>query len=346
MRDIDAQDARNLHRKAIVIDAHSDVLLAVADGRVRLGERTIVDGITTRDVRGHYDLPRWLEGGVTAQVCAIFISDDHLHHPMDRALQMVASLLEEIAANEQLTLATTVGDIRKAKRDGKVAIVLSLEGVDPLGGNLTYLRLLHLLGVRMASLTHARRNYFAGGVMREVADDMGLTPLGIDAIKLMNELGIVVDLRHLDVKSFWQILEITTAPLVVSHVNARQAFPSDPRSGPHFPFTSRSGLDGRKMLEALAQNGAVLGIIFAKQKDLDSVVADIDYVVQSIGPRHVGLGTDFYGFDIAPHGVEDVSKLPLVTDRLVRLGYPSETILDILGGNFLRLFDEVWIQRE
>lgn len=332
----------DLHKKAIVIDAHSDILMAVGDSRVRLGERTQVDGTTTRDVIGQYDLPRWIEGGVTAQVCSLYISDDHMHHPMDRALHMVASLLEEIAANEQLTLATTVQDIRNAKQNGKVAIILSLEGADPLGGSLQYLRLLHHIGVRMISLTHARRNYFAGGIMRGVTDDVGLTPLGIEAIKLMNQMGIVVDLRHLDLKSCWQILEITSAPVTVSHVNARQGFPADPNSGPFFPFTARSGLDGRPMLKALAQNDAVLGIIFAKQESLEAVVADIDYVVQSIGPRHVGLGSDFYGFDIAPRGLEDISMLPRITERLIKLGYPDGTILDILGGNFLRLFEQVW----
>jgi len=342
VQEVDIQDAMELHRRAIVIDAHSDILTAVADGRVRLGEHTVVNSITTRDVRGHYDLPRWLEGGVTAQVCALFISTDHLHHPLDRALQMVVSLLEEIAANDRLTLATTVEDIQNAKRDGRVAIIFSLEGMDPLGGNLIYLRLLHLIGVRMASLTHARRNYFAGGVIRGITDDVGLTPLGVDAVKLMNELGIVIDLRHLDVKSFWQILEITTAPVVISHVNARQAFPVDPNDGPHFPFTCRSGLDGSAMLHALAENGAVLGIIFWSQESIDAVVADIDYVVQSIGPRHVGLGSDFFGFDRAPLGAEDVSKFPAVTERLLKLGYPHEAVLDILGGNFLRLFGQVW----
>ena len=162
-----SEHARALHEQAIVIDAHSDILMAVADGRVRLGERTVVDGVTTRDVRGHYDLPRWLEGGLTAQICALFVSSHLLSQSVTRGLDMVAAAYREIAANKRLVLARTTDDIRNAKRDGNVAVVLSFEGADPLGGTLTYLPLYYELGVRMASLTHARRNFFSGGVERE-----------------------------------------------------------------------------------------------------------------------------------------------------------------------------------
>ena len=334
--------ASQLHKEAIVIDAHSDILLAVADGRVRLGERTIVEGITTRDVRGHYDLPRWIEGGVTAQVCALFIEKSYLHMPLNRALDMAACAYDEIAQNDRLMLATSAEEIRQAKREGKVALILSFEGADPLGGNLKYLRLFYQLGVRMASLTHARRNYFAGGVMRGIAEDGGLTPLGIEAIKMMNELGIVVDLRHLDARAINQILEIAEQPVVMSHVNAKEAFPQDPNEGPYFPFTAITGLDRRRMLHAIGENGGVVCIIFWRQKDIDAIVDDMEYVAAEIGAEHIGLGTDFYGFDKAPVGAEDVSKFPFITERLVQRGFTDEHIKGILGGNLMRVFEQVW----
>ena len=336
------EHAAMLHREAIVIDAHSDILMAVADGRVRLGERTIVEGITKRDVRGHYDLPRWLEGGVTAQVCALFIEKAFLHMPLNRALDMAACAYDEIAQNDCLMLATTSEEIRQAKREGKVALILSFEGADPLVGNLKYLRLFYQLGVRMISLTHARRNYFAGGVIRDMAEDGGLTSLGVEAIKMMNELGIVVDLRHLDARAFNQILEITEQPVVVSHVSSRRAFSPDPDAGPYFPFTSVTGLDRRRLLHAVGENGGVVCIIFALQKNVDAVMDDIEYVAAEIGVEHVGLGTDFYGLEIAPVGAEDISKLPLITELLVQRDFSDEQIKGILGGNLLRLFDEVW----
>ena len=334
--------AVRLHREAIVIDAHSDILMAVADGRVRLGEHTVVEDITTRDVYGHYDLPRWLEGGVTAQVCALYISDSWMHTPLIRALDMVANAYQEISQNEQLVLATTTEEIRQVKREGKVAIILSFEGADPLGGSLKYLPIFHRLGLRMASLTHARRNYFAGGVCRDLDESMGLTPLGVEAIKMMNELGIVVDLRHLDYRAIEQILEITEQPVVMSHVNAGKAFPTDPRDGPHFPFTSVSGLERRHQLQAIGRNGGVVCIIFWSQENIETIVDDMVYVAETIGPAHVGLGTDFYGFDKAPAGAEDVSRFPYVTDRLVQRGFSDEEILGILGGNLVHVFEQVW----
>ena len=153
-----SEHAARLHRESIVIDAHSDILQAVNDGQVKLGVRTVVQGMTTRSVVGHYDLPRWLEGGVTAQVCALFVRARELHVPLTTALDLATAAYEEIAANEQLVLATSVADIERAKQNGKVALVLSMEGTDPLGGDLKYLRLFYQLGVRMASLTHARRD--------------------------------------------------------------------------------------------------------------------------------------------------------------------------------------------
>jgi membrane dipeptidase len=342
-RDGHARAAR-VHGGAIVIDAHSDILMAVADGRVRLRERTPVDTTTARDVRGHYDLPRWRDGGVTAQVCALFIETAHLHHPLDRALAMVAAAYDEIAENaDGLLLATSVDDILRAKREGKVAIILSFEGVDPLGGNLSYLRVFHQLGVRMASLTHARSNYFAAGVTKTVAEEHhGLTPLGIQTVRMMNALGIVVDLRHVDFRGCEQIVEISEDPVVFSHVSTRRAFPTDRHAEPHFPFSTATGFDRLRLLRDVARTGGVVCVIFALQQDLEAVIDDITYAVEQIGVEHVGLGTDFYGFNIAPVGAEDVSRLPAVTESLLRRGFAEADIQGILGGNLLRVFRQVW----
>lgn len=336
-----ANHARQLHESAVVIDAHSDILIAVADGRVRLGERTVVSEPTKRDVYGHYDLPRWQEGGITAQVCALFIKREQLHVALTRGLDMVAAAYREVEANEGLLLATKVDEIRRAKEEGKVAMILSFEGVDPLGGNLTYLPIFYQLGVRMASLTHARRNYFAGGVVRDLDEGSGLTMLGRAAIQKMNELGIVVDLRHLDARSIDEILELSTAPVVMSHVNARQAF-GGAGEGPHFPFTAVTGIDRRGQLRAIGEKGGVVCTIFYRQGTIDGIVDDVCYVAEKIGPEHAGLGTDLYGFDTAPKGAEDVACFPRITEKLLARGFADDEVRGILGGNLLRLFGQVW----
>lgn len=341
MEDI-SERAHKLHEQAIVIDAHSDILTAVADGRVRLGDRTVIEGMTTRDVIGHYDLPRWLEGGVTTQICALYIGRELLDRPILRGLDMIAAAYEEVVANDRLVLATTTEQIRQAKRDGKVAIVLSFEGADPLGGTLRYLRLYYQLGVRMASLTHARRNFYSGGVERGMDEKAGLTPLGRDAIRQFDELGIVVDLRHMDARAIFEAMEISQNPVVMSHVNARQAFPEDPNDAPHHPFSADKGVDRMKMLRQIGASGGVVCIIFWKQGTVESIVDDIVYVAEHIGIEHVGLGTDLYGFDAAPVGAEDVSCFPRVTDRLLARGFSDDEVIRILGGNLMRVFDRVW----
>lgn len=337
-----SERAAKLHRSAIVIDGHSDILKAVADGTVRLGERTIIEGITTRDVRGHYDLPRWLDGGITVQVCALYIDRHLLHQPVIRGLDMAAAAYEEIAANDQLVLATTTDEIRQAKRDGKVAIVLSFEGADPLGGTLRYLPLYYRLGVRMASLTHARRNFFSGGVERGMDEKAGLSSLGREAIRRFDDLGIVIDLRHMDAKAIFETMEITHNPVIMSHVNARQAFPLDPDDAPHHPFSADKGVDRIGMMRRIGESGGVVCIIFWKQGTVDAIVDDIVYVADQIGIAHAGLGTDLYGFDAAPVGAEDVSCFPRITERLLQRGYSDDEVLGVLGGNLMRVFDQVW----
>jgi membrane dipeptidase len=333
--------AAALHNESIVIDCHSDILMAVADGRVKLGERTVVEGVTTRDVRGHYDLPRWREGGVTLQVCALFIRHAEIHYALARGIDMVAGAYREIAANEGLVLAETVADIRKAKRDGKVALMLSFEGVDPLGNSLELLPVFHKLGVRMASLTHARRNYFSGGVMSGVDELAGLTPVGRDAIRMMNALGIVVDVRHMDARAIAQTLEISTKPVIFSHVNAIEAFPRDPEDAPHFPFTMDKGVDRYRMMQDIAASGGVIAVIFWRHKSVEDLLDNFVYVAEAVGPQYLALGTDFYGFDMVAEGMEDVSKFPALTERLLGRGFSEEEVRGILGENMMRVFDEV-----
>jgi membrane dipeptidase len=276
------------------------------------------------------------------QICALFIARDLLDRPILRGLDMVAAAYQEAAANEQLVLATTTEAIRQAKREGKVAIVLSFEGADPLGGTLRYLPLYYQLGVRMASLTHARRNFYSGGVERDMDEKMGLTPLGREAIRKFDELGIVVDLRHMDARAIFEAMEISRNPVVMSHVNARQAFPEDPNDAPHHPFTADKGVDRIKMLRQIGESGGVVCIIFWKQGTVEAIVDDIVYVADHIGIEHVGLGTDFFGFDTAPVGAEDVSCFPRVTDRLLQRGFSDDEVVRVLGGNLMRVFDQVW----
>jgi membrane dipeptidase len=358
-----AAHAAELHRQAIVIDGHSDILCPIADGKTRLSERVVLPdpetwqpppGVTGHDEfrfsahslffgpMGQYDIPRFVEGGVTVQVCAIYAGDHELDHALHRGLEMAWCLHREAEEVEGFDLVTSVADIHRLKREGRSGAILALEGCDVLGSDARMLDLYYKLGLRMASLTHCRRNWYADGPQPGVSTG-GLTASGRRLVERMNELGIVVDLVHINEIGFWEILELTTAPVVLSHSSGTMF--SLPVGLPYGAPGSRPGLDAsrdRKRLEAIAGNGGVLGIIFFEKVDIDDVVTDIETALEIMGPEHVGLGSDYFGLELAPEGLEDIGKLPLLTRRLVERGHTDEVILRVLGGNYLRLFEQVW----
>lgn len=364
---MNAAHAHALHRDAIVVDAHSDILISVTEGKMDLADRPVLPGLDWQappgldrsplvnfgmgphtvwfGCMGQYDLPRWREGGVTAQLCAIYLDDQWLRDPVRRGMEMVWNLHDQIARTEGLMLATTVHDIRQAKAEGKVALVLSFEGCDAIGNDPRLLDLYHRLGLRAVSLTHTRRNVFADGCW--AADRQGgLTALGRQVIQRLDALRIVVDLVHIGDYGFFEILELTDKPVILSHSTSTMFADTSPASadlaGGRIPRPRLELPRDRPRLEAIARNGGVLGLIHFAHRDLESVVRDIETALDVMGPDHVGLGSDYYGLEYAPKGLEDISLVPRLTERLVARGHSDEVVLKFLGGNYLRVFETVW----
>jgi len=324
-------EALRIHREAIVVDTHCDTLLRIlpppGSGRkpIKLGERSD---------EGHIDLPRLRDGGVDCQVFAIYTG--WRPNPPDallRALQLIIAFERECDENEDLVKAESYGDIMRAVEGGRIAGLLSLEGAEPLMGDPEMIRVFHRLGVRMISLTWNWRNPFADGVAASRAESR-LTDLGLEAIGEMERLGIILDVSHLSDSCFWDVAEVAGRPFIASHSNCR-ALCNHPRN-----LTD-------DMIRAIADHGGVVGINFApdfihKEKaTLSRVVDHIDHVVEVAGIDHVGLGSDFDGIRSTPEGLEDVSRLPGITEELLRRGYSEGEIRKILGGNHLRVFREV-----
>jgi membrane dipeptidase len=346
--------ADRLHRDAIVIDGHTDILMPIADGKLRLGDRFALpdpaiwqppvgwqpDAEATMynfsphtsffQTMGHYDLPRFREGGLTVQAMAIFIESANLDRALQRALQMVYWLNREYEENADFLPVTSAAAIRQLKRDGKMGGILAFEGFEPIGSDLKLLDVFYALGLRMATLTHSRRNFWADGTQAGVATT-GLTEPGRQAVRRMNELGIVIDLAHLALKGCWEVLELSEAPVVLSHSSPRRAFRND-----------AAGEDTRRMMETLAGKGGVIGIIAWDQPDLAAYLDDVETVIREFGPDHVGLGTDFFGIERAPTGFVGMHELPNVTRGLVERGHSDEVIRKVLGENYLRVFEQVW----
>lgn len=354
--------ANDIHQRAIIIDGHTDILKVVADGKMRLGDRVDIPaeenweppfGTPTDslgglynfsphtayfETMGFYDIPRFLEGGLTAEGMAIYLADEQLDRALHRTMEMIAWLFREAEENPDFEVVTTVAEIRSVKERGKTSGFLTFEGFEPLGYDLKLLDVFARLGLRMGSLTHSRRNAFGDGG-GQIGDPVsgGLTHLGRAAVRRMNELGIVVDLAHMNLRGSWEILEISDAPVILSH--ARSSTLSRPTSS-HAADADLGSY--RALWDRIAESGGLVGIIGYSQSSLEEYVDNIDETVAAIGIDHVGLGTDFFGYQRAPRGFMGMHELPNVTDELVRRGYDADSILKILGGNYLRVFEQVW----
>ena len=280
-------EATALHRESIVIDMHCDTLLDVMAGRRSLLERS---------ERGQIDLPRLQEGGVTAQLFALFVPDAHATHTATQfALRALDHLYQAIEGSEdRLRLARAAQDIEAAHQAGQVAAIVGMEGAEPLDGSLELLHIFHRLGLRVLGLTWNRRNAAADGL--DFARTGGrLTPFGVSLVERCNTLGIVLDVAHLAPAGVQEVLELSTQPVIASHANAR-ALCDHPRN-----LTDQQ-------LQAIAERGGVIGVTTVpqfltadpEQATLDRLLDHIDHMVRALGPDHVALGSDFDGYEARP----------------------------------------------
>ena len=327
-----ATRAAAVHRDSVVVDAHSDILMGLTDGVAAWEDATSPEIPTDGGCSGQVSLPLLRAGGVTAQVFAVFTApyglDYRVVHPeyagatQPRALAMVSTFHEGLARYpDQLRLATSAAEIRRAKQDGVVAAILGFEGLDPIGHDLRLLRLLRTLGVTIASLTWSNPNPLADG-SSSARHPGGLTWLGDDALSELERLGILVDLCHLGPVATDEVLERATRPLIHSHTRV-----SDP--------------DRERMLRRLGERGGVACAIFYKVETVAALADELERLMEVCGPRQVGLGADFYGTLNAPREVQSVADYPRITEELLRRGHADDTVRGILGENFLRIYEQV-----
>ncbi|UCH56875.1 MAG: dipeptidase, partial [Candidatus Bathyarchaeota archaeon] len=235
--------------------------------------------------------------------------------------------------NDGIVPVYSYDEILGAEKAGKVAALLAIEGAEPLQGDLGVLRVLYRLGVRMLSFTWNWRTPFADGLDAKRTEGK-LTDLGVDALREMERLGVVLDVSHISDSCFWDVVNLKKSAFIASHSNSREICNH-----------KRNLTDD--MIRALADHGGVMGMNFAPafvDKDkatVQRVVDHIDHIVELVGPDHVGLGSDFDGITSTPIGLEDATKMPNVTKELVKREYSDEDIIKILGRNHLRVFKEI-----
>src|SRR4051794_32137320 len=335
------RDAATLHRGARVVDTHNDLLMLAAR---RPPAR-----------QAAYFRDRWLgqlhAGGVNVQVLPVFVDDDFRPEgALRQTLRMIETAHRIAAGNaEDVRLCLTGSDIDAALEAGRIALVLALEGCEAVGSDVGILETLFRLGVRMASFTHFGRTALADGSVEDAAGGR-LTNAGVEALALMESLGIVMDVSHLSAVGTDHVLSLATRPVVASHSSAHALCPHH-----------RNLTDER--LTAIAATGGVVGVNFfyafidPVNPTVDRLVDHLEHVAAVAGIDHVGLGPDFVKEVFAelpppPDGAtfEGIDEqrtipglggpggLPLVTEALVRRGWNDDAIRKVLGDNWLRVF--------
>ncbi|MGD9330447.1 MAG: dipeptidase [Desulfobacterales bacterium] len=331
----------DLHQQAFVIDAHFDLPWDVANQRDR-GQK---------DVIASQYLDRFRQGGFNLIVGAIFIENYFLPEMgLRKALGQISHLAEELdGLTDSVCLCRSLDDIRAMGHNGRLGLLLSLEGADPLQNDLKLLRVFYDLGVRGLGLTWSRRNFAADGCAFSAADrerTCGLTDFGRALVQKADQLGMLVDVSHINEAGFWDVMEVAAGPVIASHSNCRALMD-----------TPRNLTDDQ--IKALAERGGVLGMNAisafvgnnARQHNVEDVLAHVDHVVKLVGVAHVGIGFDFCsGFKdylSLPHALQTYDvlaghhRLKDFTAGLIQRGYADEDILKILGGNFMRIYEQI-----
>jgi len=368
-----AERARKLHLSSLVFDTHDDTTQRFLDGDF---------DISRRDPRGSIDIPRMKEGGLDAIFFAAWIPSKITGpEAVKRAIDQIDAVRQTVRGHpNDLALATTAEDVRAAYKQGRIAVLIAIEGGHMIASDLGVLRTFAALGARYMTLTHSGNCEWADS-STDKADHNGLTPFGKSVIREMNRLGMIVDISHVSDKTFADVLAVSKAPVFASHSSCRaicdaprnmsdemmralaakggviqinyhvgflsQEFRNAEKAHPEWDkaiaaeVQKRCGdkegcqlIEGDRITREYVERGDLPRVDWTK------IVEHIDHAVKVAGIDHVGLGSDFDGANM-PFGMEDVSKLPRITQALLERGYSEGDVRKILGENTLRLMAEV-----
>ena len=363
------QRALQIHRRAIVIDTHNDVTTPMTNDDFDLSG--------TPPTPYRTNIERMKKGGLNAEFFSLYVKPWYVEHggSARRTLDMIDSVYRAVERHPRdLMIATSVADIRRAKRQGKIAALMGIEGGHAIEDSLATLREFYRLGVRYMTLTWNNTNNWADAGRGEKKHN-GLSEFGKEVVREMNRLGMLIDVSHVSDKTMSDALDVSKAPIIASHSSAR-ALSNVPRNIPD------------DLLRRIAKNGGVVQVNFysvfvdtntvspqsaerdrrlkaqqdaidAKYKDdperraeesdkleaanplpplpISKLIDHIDHIVKVAGVDHVGIGADFDGANDMPEGAQDVSMLPNITYELLKRGYTERDIRKILGENVLRV---------
>jgi len=372
--------ARQLHENVIVLDTHLDTPANFS----RPGWNILANHSDDRDL-SQVDLPRMIEGGLDGGFWAIYTEQgardtDGNRQARDHGLMRMTEIHSMLAANpDTFELALTAEDAERIAKTGKRIVFISMENASPLASDPSLLTAYYKLGLRMLGIAHFANNDFGDSATDPAGPEWhGLSPKGRDLVAAANSLGMILDASHSSDDVLDQLLQLSTAPIVLSHSGARALY-DHPRNVDDVRIRKVAQKGGvihvnayggylieipkiparEKALEALAEKygpenqrdeARILAFLTERDAidrqypvvhaDLDDYMRHLLHILKVAGPEHVGIGADWDGGG-GVSGLQDVSALPRITERLLAAGYTESDIRNIWGGNLLRVLREV-----
>ncbi|MCU7555518.1 dipeptidase [Alteromonas sp. ASW11-19] len=365
-----SEQAKALAKQTIIVDGHIDVPYRVNEKWVDVTE-------ATED--GDFDYPRAIEGGLNAPFMSVYVPASMDNSPQSTQLaHMLIDSVEAIVARapDKFAIARTVSDVREHFKQGLISLPMGMENGSPIQGDMANLHHFYERGIRYITLAHSQSNHISDSSYDLRRQWNGLSPFGKKLVAEMNNIGMLIDISHVSDDAFYQVIELTKAPVIASHSSLRKFTPG---------FERNMNDD---MVKKLGENGGVIMINFgsgfvtkeARQwragmsqarnqiiktegadspklenfeatyreqnpypySTLSEVLDHIDHVVNLIGIDHVGIGSDYDGVgDSLPEGLKDVSDFPNLVQGLMDRDYSESDIKKILSGNILRVWSEV-----
>ncbi|HSM31126.1 MAG TPA: dipeptidase [Woeseiaceae bacterium] len=368
-----AAEARRIATESIIVDTHIDAPYRVVES----GE-----DVSRRTESGDFDYPRARAGGLDAAFMSIYTpaaleADGTSFEKAEELIDLVENIVK--SSDGRFAIARSPADIRENFEQGIISLPMGMENGAPIDGDLANLAHFYERGIRYVTLTHSLSNHISDSSFDENRQWNGLSDFGMDVVREMNRLGIMVDVSHVSDDAFWQVMDVSDVPVIASHSSAR-----------HFTPGWERNMDDA-MIKALAGSGGVVMINFgsafitdaARQysskswpastayieehselsreeaqaqfkaaweaehgpmpyASLDDVLDHFDHVIALVGVDHVGIGSDYDGVgDSLPTGLKDVSAYPNLVEGLLRRGYSEADIQKILGENLLRVWQAV-----
>tara|TARA_B100000700_G_scaffold114967_1_gene129208 strand:- start:204 stop:1400 length:1197 start_codon:yes stop_codon:yes gene_type:complete len=365
-----SEKARKLAHENLLVDTHIDVPYRIHNEW---------EDVTVATKGGDFDYPRAVEGGLNAPFMSIYIPAHY--EQSGGSIQLANELIDGMEAlvgraPDKFAMAYTTDQVIKNTEKGLMSLALGMENGTPIEGDLANLEHFYERGIRYITLAHSQSNHISDSSYDIRRQWDGLSPFGKKLVKAMNDMGVMVDVSHISDDAFYQVIEISEAPVIASHSSLRQ----------YTPGFERNMSDD--MLKKLGENGGVIQINFgssfvaqqanryrdmlkkrieavkeqygeesaeAQQRiaeieknnpypyaTLDQVLDHIDHVKELIGVEHIGIGSDYDGVgDSLPVGLKDVSSYPNLVQGLLDRGYTDDEIKMILGGNLMRVWQQV-----